>query len=183
VSDRDKSGNSELEPSLFEARAPAHSGHRQRLKERFRKAGADALADYELLELLLFRALPRVDTKDLAKRLIGRFGSFAEVVHAPQSRIKEVHGAGDAVVHELQLMRAVAIRLLKAEIIDKPALSSWAEVLAYLKTSQAYEAREQFRVLFLDKKNKLIADEVQGTGTVDHTPVYVREVVKRALEL
>lgn len=169
--------------SFLEAPLPLHTGHRERLRDRFAKAGADALPDYELLELVLFRAIPRRDTKDLAKRLIARFGSFAEVVNAPPSRLKEVAGVGDAVVTELKLIHAASLRLMKAEIVERPALSSWNQVLTYLRAAQAYEMREQFRILFLDKKNKLIADEVQGQGTVDHTPVYVREVVKRALEL
>lgn len=162
---------------------PLHTGHRQRLRERFRNGGADALPDYELLELVLFRAIPRQDTKDLAKRLIARFGSFAEVVNAPDALLKEVSGAGDAVVAELRLIRAAAVRLLKADVAVKPVLSSGAEVLNYLRAAQAFDTREHFRILFLDKKNQLLADEVQGRGTVDHTPVYVREVVKRALEL
>jgi DNA repair protein RadC len=132
---------------------------------------------------VLFRAIPRRDTKDLAKRLIARFGSFAEVVNAPETRLKEVDGAGEAVITELKLLRAAALRLMKSEITAGPLLSSWALVLDYLKAAQGYEQREQFRILFLDKRNRLIADEVQGQGTVDHTPVYVREVVKRALEL
>ena len=165
------------------AAKPHYLGHRERLRRRFREAGADALPDYELLELVLFRALPRRDTKGLAKRLIARFGSFAEVVNAPEPRLKEVKDVGDAVVTELKLIRAAALRLMRAEIMEKPALSSWKQVLDYLRAAQSYEHREQFRVLFLDKKNSLIADEVQQEGTVDHTPVYVREVVKRALEL
>ena len=159
------------------------SGHRQRLRDRFRKGGADALPDYELLELVLFRAIPRRDTKGLAKRLLARFGSFAQVVNAPDARLKEVTGVGDAVVTELRLIRAAALRLMQGEISSKPLLSSWTQVLDYLRAAQGFEEREQFRILFLDKKNRLIADEVQGHGTVDHTPVYVREVVKRALEL
>ena len=169
--------------ALFEAAAPLHSGHRQRLRDRFRKGGPDSLPDYELLELVLFRAFPRRDTKDLAKRLIARFGSFAEAVNAPEQQLKEVADVGEAVITELKLTRAAALRILKAEILERPALSSWNEVLGYLKAAQAFEQREQFRILFLDKKNRLIADEVQGQGTVDHTPVYVREVVKRSLEL
>lgn len=169
---------------LFEAPATAlHDGHRQRLRERFRKGGAEQMPDYELLELLLFYALPRRDTKDLAKRLIARFGSFAEVINAPESQLKDVRDAGEGVGTLLRLVRTAAIRLAKAEIRERPLLSSWNEVLAYLKAAQGFEPREQFRILFLDKKNRLIADEVQGLGTVDHTPVYVREVVKRALEL
>lgn len=187
--DPDWLGNGDSAPSapaqrsFLEAPLPLHIGHRERLRDRFSRGGADAFADYELLELVLFRAIPRRDTKDLAKRLIARFGSFAEVVNAPGERLKEINGVGDTVVAELKLIRAAAVRLMKAEIVDRPALSSWNQVLAYLRAAQAYESREQFRILFLDKKNKLIADEVQGQGTVDHTPVYVREVVKRALEL
>ncbi len=188
--DRDKDGVGENEladtqATFLEAKQPAqplHAGHRQRLRDRFRKGGADALPDYELLELLLFRALPRRDTKSLAKRLIARFGSFAEVVNAPESRLKEVEGAGESVITELKLVRATALRLMRSEIVQRPALSSWQTVLDYLRAAQSYEHREQFRILFLDKKNRLIADEVQQEGTIDHTPVYVREVVKRALE-
>ncbi len=172
-----------IQGSFLDAGLPLHTGHRQRLRDRFRKGGAEALPDYELLELVLFRAIPRRDTKDLAKRLIARFGSFAEVVNAPETRLKEVDGAGEAVITELKLLRAAALRLMKSEITAGPLLSSWALVLDYLKAAQGYEQREQFRILFLDKRNRLIADEVQGQGTVDHTPVYVREVVKRALEL
>jgi DNA repair protein RadC len=169
--------------SFFEAPAPLHSGHRQRLRDRFRKGGAELLPDYELLELVLFRSIARRDTKALAKRLLARFGSFAEVVNAPESQLKEVAGAGDAVITELKLMRAAALRLMKAEILARPLLSSWDQLIGYLKADQGFEHREHFRILFLDKRNRLIADEVQGQGTVDHTPVYVREVVKRALEL
>ena len=169
--------------SFLDAPTPRHAGHRQRLRQRFNKGGGDALPDYELLELVLFRALPRRDTKELAKRLIARFGSFAEVVNAPEPRLKEVEDVGDAVVTELKLVRAAALRLMRSQIMERPALSSWNQVLDYLRAAQSYEHREQFRVLFLDKRNRLIADEVQQQGTVDHTPVYVREVVKRALEL
>lgn len=169
--------------SFLEAPAPLYHGHRQRLRERFRKGGADALPDYELLELVLFRAIPRRDTKDLAKRLLARFGSYAGVLNAPDALLKEVDGAGETVITELKLIRAAALRLMKQEATEAPLLSSWARVLDYLRAAQGHEHREQFRVLFLDKKNRLIADEVQGQGTVDHTPVYVREVVKRALEL
>jgi DNA repair protein RadC len=182
--DRDNSdaGGGE-QGSFLEAPVADHSGHRQRLRERFRKGGADALPDYELLELLLFRALPRRDTKGIAKRLVARFGSFAEVVNAPEPRLKEVEGVGESVVTELKLVRAVALRMMRGELVQRPALSSWKQVIDYLTAAQSYEHREQFRILFLDKRNRLIADEVQGEGTVDHTPVYVREVVKRALEL
>lgn len=183
-----RSKNADADPAdrgLFESSAnvPLHAGHRQRLRARFETGGPDALPDYELLELVLFRAIPRRDTKDLAKRLIARFGSFAEVLNAPDARLKEIEGIGDTVVTELKIVRTAALRLTRAEIVTRPILSSWNQVIDYLRAAQGYAAEEQFRILFLDKKNKLIADEVQGRGTVDHTPVYVREVVKRALEL
>ncbi len=163
--------------------AAGPDGHRQRLRERFTKGGSDALPDYELLELVLFRAIPRRDTKAIAKRLIARFGSFAEVMHAPEHLLREVKGVGAAVVFEIKLVRAGALRMMQTGILDKPVLGTWEQVLAYCRAAMAYETREQFRILFLDKKNRLIADEIQGQGTVDHTPVYIREVVKRALEL
>jgi DNA repair protein RadC len=159
------------------------AGHRRRLRDRFSNGGADAVPDYELLEMILFRAFPRIDTKPIAKRLLARFGSFAEVVSAPPDRLKEVEGVGDRAVEELKLIKTAAERLIKGQIQARPAMSSWSGVLDYLRLAQGFEAREAFRILFLDKKNHLIADEVQGRGTVDHTPVYVREVVKRALEL
>ena len=166
------------------AEAPPHfHGHRQRLRERFRAAGADALSDYELLEAVLFRAQPRRDVKPLAKALIAAFGSFAEVIAAPAARLAEVKGMGEASITELKLVQAAASRLLRGEVKKRPLLSSWSAVLDYCRTAQAFADKEQFRVLFLDKRNQLIADEVQQTGTVDHTPVYPREVVKRALEL
>jgi DNA repair protein RadC len=141
------------------------------------------LSDYELLELLLFRALPRRDVKPLAKTLLVKFGSFAEVIAAPESRLAEVKGLGDAGITELKIVQAAASRLLRGALKKRPVLSSWSSVLDYCRTAQGFADREQFRVLFLDKRNALIADEVQQTGTVDHTPVYPREVVKRALEL
>jgi DNA repair protein RadC len=179
----DGKAGADRQGSFLEAPLPDHSGHRQRLRDRFRKGGADALPDYELLELVLFRALPRRDTKGIAKRLLTRFGSFAEVVNAPDPRLKEVDGVGDSVVTELKLVRAAALRMMRSELVQRPALASSKQVLDYLLAAQSYEHREQFRILFLDKRNRLIADEVQQQGTVDHTPVYVREVVKRALEL
>ncbi|CAN1723595.1 DNA repair protein RadC [Hyphomicrobium sp. 1Nfss2.1] len=180
--DREESGVNE-QGALFKAATPDHAGHRQRLRERFRKGGADALPDYELLELLLFRALPRRDTKAIAKRLLAQFGTFAEVINAPEQRLKEVKDVGDSVITELKLVRAAALRMMRSELVQRPALSSWKQVLDYLYAAQSHEHREQFRILFLDKRNRLIADEVQQQGTVDHTPVYVREVIKRALEL
>ncbi len=162
---------------------PHFSGHRERLRDRFRKGGSDALPDYELLELILFRALPRRDTKPLAKSLIERFGSFAEVISANPERLKEIKGIGENVVTEIKLVHAAALRLSQGEIMQRPALSSWSLLIDYCRSSMAFNEKEQFRILFLDKKNILIADEVQQEGTVDHTPVYTREVVKRALEL
>jgi DNA repair protein RadC len=177
--------SAEEQGAFFDAVTPADDklGHRQRLRSRFRTGGAGAVPDYELLEMILFRVFPRGDTKPIAKRLIAKFGSFAEVVSAPAERLLEVDGVGQRAVDELKLIKAAAERLMRGEISMKPALSSSAGVLDYLRLAQGFEMREQFRVLFLDKKNNLIADEVQGRGTVDHTPVYVREVVKRALEL
>jgi DNA repair protein RadC len=163
--------------------APHYHGHRERLRGRFRDAGADALSDYELLELLLFRALPRRDVKPLAKTLLAKFGSFAEVIAAPQARLAEVKGLGGAGITELKIVQAAANRLLRGALSKQRVLSSWSSVLDYCRSAQGFADREQLRVLFLDKRNQLIADEVQQTGTVDHTPVYPREVVKRALEL
>lgn len=163
--------------------APHYHGHRERLRERFREAGPDALADYELLELVLFRAMPRRDVKPLAKALLAKFGSFAETISAPRARLKEVAGLGEAAITELKVVQAAALRLARGELRKRPALSSWSAVLDYCRSTMAFAEKEQFRILFLDKRNQLIADEVQQTGTVDHTPVYPREVVKRALEL
>ena len=159
-----------------------HDGHRKRLRERFLKGGADALPDYEMLELLLFAAVPRRDTKPLAKALLARFGSFAEVIAAPRERLMDVEGVGEAVVNQLKITEAAAQRLAKAKVIGRPALSSWAALLDYCMAAMARSQREEFRVLFLDRKNVLVADEVQSRGTVDHAPVYPREIVRRALE-
>jgi DNA repair protein RadC len=166
-----------------DAGKPHYLGHRERLRRRFRDAGADALPDYELLELILFRAAQRRDTKPLAKALLARFGTFAEVLNAPEELLREVPGIGDAAITELKLVRAASFRLMRGEVLERPVLSSWSQVLDYCRASMGFEAREQFRILFLDKRNQIIADEVQQRGTVDHTPVYVREVVKGALEL
>jgi DNA repair protein RadC len=174
--------DSEQQPGLEEA-APHYHGHRERLRARFRNAGAEALADYELLELVLFRAIPQRDVKPLAKDLLKRFGSFNEVVSAPAPRLKEVRGLGDAAIAELKIVEAAAQRLARGKVEGRRVLSSWSSVLDYCRTAQAFADKEQFRVLFLDKRNQLIADELQQKGTVDHTPVYPREVVKRALEL
>ncbi len=163
--------------------APHFHGHRERLRERFLNGGNDALADYELLELVLFRAIGRRDVKPLAKDLLKQFGSFAEVVSAPIERLKSIKGLGEAAITELKIVEAAAHRLARGQVQNRPILSSWSNVLDYCRTAMAFAAREQFRVLFLDKRNRLIADELQQEGTVDHTPVYPREVVKRALEL
>jgi DNA repair protein RadC len=163
--------------------APHYLGHRERLRERFYSAGADALSDYELLEMALFPALPRRDTKPLAKALLKKFGSFAEVIHAPMARLREVEGIGEASINQIKLLAAAATRVAKGEVKKNIALSSWNDVIDYIRTGMAFADKEQFRLLFLDKRNQLISDEVQQTGTVDHTPVYPREVIKRALEL
>jgi DNA repair protein RadC len=165
------------------ATVPHFHGHRERLKARFRESGAAAVADYELLELLLFLALPRRDTKPIAKALLTRFGSFSEVLAAPEARLGETAGVGEAVIHLLKLVQASAQRYAKDAVRERPVLDRWSAVIDYCRASMAYQPVEQFRILFLDKKNALIADEVQQSGTVDHTPVYPREVVKRALEV
>ena len=171
-----------MKSGLSEA-PPHYHGHRQRLRDRFRTAGNDALSDYELLELVLFRAIPQRDVKPLAKEMIEKFGSFGEVVAAPPNLLAEVKGLGEAAITELKVVAAAAQRLAKGVVKRRKVLSSWSSVIDYCRTAMAFADKEQFRVLFLDKRNQLIADEVQQTGTVDHTPVYPREVVKRALEL
>jgi DNA repair protein RadC len=163
--------------------APHYLGHRERLRDRFRKGGADALAEYELIELILFRALPRRDVKPLAKSLVTRFGSFAEVVSARPERLREIEGLGEAAIIELKIIEAAAKRLAKSSIEKRLSLSSFTAVVDYCRTAMAFLDHEEFRVLFLDKKNHWIAEEVQGIGTIDHAPVYPREVIRRALEL
>ncbi|MGB7691366.1 MAG: DNA repair protein RadC [Pseudolabrys sp.] len=160
-----------------------YHGHRERLRTRFREAGAEAVNDYELLELVLFRAIPRRDIKPLTKALIATFGSFPEVISAPSARLAEINGLGAAAITELKIVHAAATRLARGQVRKRPVLSSWSNVIDYCRTTMAFAEKEQFRVLFLDKRNQLIVDELQQTGTVDHTPVYPREVVKRALEL
>lgn len=162
---------------------PHYHGHRERLRERYRESGPQALADYELLELLLFRSIPRRDVKELAKTMIAQFGSLADVLSAPHDRLCEVQGIKSATAVDLSLVRAAADALAHGNVAKKEVLSSWSDVLAYCRTVMAYGEVEQFRLLFLDKKNQLLCDEVQQTGTVDHTPVYPRQVVKRALEV
>ncbi|MCQ0969243.1 DNA repair protein RadC (plasmid) [Paracoccus sp. TK19116] len=157
--------------------------HRARLRDRFMQGGADALPDYELLELVLFRAIPRQDVKPLARRLIDHFGDFNRVLSATPARLADVPGVGQAVVTEFKIVEAAAQRLARARVMNRPILSSWDSLLDYCHTAMAHRETEQFRVLYLDRKNVLIADEAQAQGTVDHVPVYPREIVRRALEL
>ena len=157
--------------------------HRKRLRARFREGGSQPLPDYEMLELVLFRAIPRQDVKPLSHALIKRFGDFNRVISAPAALLTEVKGVGDAVITELKIIEAAAHRLARARVMQQTVISSWDAVLDYCHTTMAHRETEQFRVLFLDRKNTLIADEQQAKGTVDHVPVYPREIVKRALEL
>jgi DNA repair protein RadC len=162
--------------------APHYHGHRDRLRARFLSA-PDSLQDYELLELLLFAAIPRRDTKPLAKALIAKFGSFGEVISASPEALMDTDGVKDTTAAMLKAVQVAAQRLLQTKVKDQPLISSWNDLIAYCTAQMAYNPIEQFRVLYLDRKNRLIADEAQSEGTVDHTPVYPREVVKRALEL
>jgi DNA repair protein RadC len=165
-------------------RLPSYiTDHRKRLRARFTETGGQGVAEYELLELILFRAIGRQDVKPLARRLLDTFGDLARVVSAPPARLMQVHGVGDAVVMELKLMETVAQRMARSRVIQRPVLSSWNALLDYCHTVMAHAEQEHFRILFLDRKNVLVADEEQAKGTVDHVPVYPREVVKRALEL
>ena len=171
-------------PAVAVAEEPQHYlGHRERLRARFLKGGGEALADYELLELVLFRAIPRRDVKPLAKTLLARFGSFAEVVSARPERLREIDGLGEAAITELKIVAEAVKRFAKIRVESRPAMGSFSAVLDYCRTAMAYLDREEFRILFLDKKNLLIADEVQATGTIDHAPVYPREIMRRAFEL
>ena len=163
--------------------APHYHGHRDRLREKFTTVGGDALPDYELLELVLFRSIPRRDVKPLAKALVARFGSFAEVLSAEPARLLEVEGVSAGIAADLKVIEAAGRRLARGAIRGRAVLESWGALQEYLRATMAFAPREEFRVLFLDKRNHLIADEVQGRGTVDHTPVYPREVARRALEL
>ena len=175
--ERDKTTTSPADKAVH------YHGHRQRLRQRFLAAGSEAISDYEMLELILFRAIPQRDVKPLAKNLLAAFGSFSEVIAAPAERLKEVDGLGEAAITELKIVQAAANRLVRGEVKQRQVLSSWSNVLDYCGAAMAFENKEHFRILFLDKGNHLIADEQHQTGTVDHTPVYPREVVKRALEL
>ena len=172
-----------LAPERVSKPRPHYAGHRDRLRERALAGGLAALPDYEVLELHLFRSIPRGDVKPLAKQLLARFGSLAGVLGATIDELKAVKGVGDALALDLKLLHETALRTARDAVGKRPVISSWSALLAYVKTALAHEAREQFRVIFLDKKNQLIADEVMGRGTVDHAPVYPREVMRRALEL
>ncbi len=179
-------GGQDAPPAVLEpgARLPSYiRDHRARLRARFMAGGPDAVPDYELLELVLFRAIPRQDVKPLARSLIERFGDFNRVISAPPARLADVAGVGEAVIVELKLIEAAAQRLARARVINRPVLSSWQALIDYCQTALAHRETEEFRVLYLDRKNVLIADEAQARGTVDHVPVYPREVVKRALEI
>ena len=162
---------------------PHYLGHRQRLKDRFMRDAGASLPDYEMLELVLFLAKPRAEVKPLAKALITRFGSFADVISADVKELVAVKGVGENTAVALKTIRAAAIRLAREQVMNQPVITSWQKLLDYCRASLAFAKTEEFRVLFLDRKNVLIADEMQQTGTVDHTPVYPREVVKRALDL
>jgi len=157
--------------------------HRKRLRERFMAGGADAVPEYEILELLLFRAIPRQDVKPLARRLMAHFGDLGRVMAASPTQLLEVEGVGEAVMQDLKIIEATAHRIARARVMQRHVISSWDAVLDYCHTTMAHRETEQFRILFLDRKNTVIADEEQAKGTVDHVPVYPREVVKRALAL
>ena len=170
--------------AAFPGKLPSYiADHRKRLRARFMEGGAQAIPDYELLELLLFRAIPRQDVKPLARELLDTFGDFNRVVTATPARLLMVKGVGEAVVQELKIVEAAAQRMMRARVMNRPVLSSWDALLDYCHTAMAHRETEQFCILFLDRKNVLIADEEQAKGTVDHVPVYPREVVKRGLEL
>jgi len=170
-------------PDTAPAEEPHYHGHRDRLRERFLLGGPDALPDYELLELVLFMAIPRRDVKPLAKELVAKFGNLAGVLNASVAELEKIDGLSDNTITALKTIQASAFRMLKQDVMKKPILNSWARLMDYCAATMAHEKKEHFRILFLNKKNELIADEIQQTGTVDHTPVYPREIMKRALEL
>jgi DNA repair protein RadC len=174
----------EADPVALPGRLPSYiKDHRKRLRDRFTTGGAAAMPDYELLELILFQAIPRQDVKPLAHRLIARFGDLAGVLTARDDRLLDIDGIGPAVICELRIIAAAAERMAQRNMLKREVISSWDAVVAYCRTAMAHQSVEQFRILFLDRKNVLIADEAQARGTVDHVPVYPREVVKRALDL
>jgi len=162
---------------------PHYAGHRQRLRERFVFGGEDAMQDYELLELLLFMAIPRRDVKPLAKDLLNAFGSLPELMSAPHTALSQIEGVSENTATAIKTVSALAARMMKQELMQKPVLNNWTRLMDYCHMTMAHETKEHFRILFLNKKNEMIADEIQGSGTVDHTPAYPREIMKRALEL
>ena len=162
---------------------PHYSGHRQRLRDRFVSSGADALQDYELLELLLFMAIPRRDVKELAKTLLASFGSLPELMSASHNDLTRIDGISENTATAIKTVTAISERMIKQEIMQKPILNNWTRLMDYCRMSMMHEKKEHFRILFMNKKNELIADEIQGSGTVDHTPAYPREIMKRSLEL
>lgn len=174
----------QAETTLPKSRTPSYlRDHRRRLRSRFLAGGPQAMPDYELLELLLFRAIPRQDVKPLARRMIDEFGDLAGVLSAPDARLRAVVGVGDTVLAEIKIAEAIAHRMARARVMNRPVISSWDALLDYCHTVMSHRETEEFRVLFMDRKNSLIADEAQGRGTVDHVPVYPREIMRRALEL
>ncbi|PCJ58211.1 MAG: hypothetical protein COA65_08210 [Rhodospirillaceae bacterium] len=162
---------------------PHYFGHRARLRERFLKAGAESLADYEMLEMLLFLAHPRRDVKPTAKALLKKFGSFAKVIRAKPDALLDIPGIGATAIAALKTVQAAALKLVREEVMNQPVIGNWQQLLDHLHASMAHEEKEHFRLLFLDRKNAILADEVQQSGTIDHAPIYPREVVKRALDL
>ncbi|MHA1539769.1 MAG: RadC family protein [Alphaproteobacteria bacterium] len=160
-----------------------NQGHRQRLRERFMKGGADAVADYELLELILFLTNPRKDMKPLAKELLNHFGSFNKIVTASPTELQKIKGIGETATATFKIIQAAAIKLSQEKIMNQHIFSSWKEIISYCRTSMAHSQVEQFRLIFLDAKNKLIKDEVQQEGTINETAIYPREIIKRALEV
>ncbi len=161
---------------------PHYKGHRDRLRDRFLAGGVDGLAEYELLELILFMAIPRRDVKPLAKSLLKKFGTISALFHASPEDLR-LNGLSDNSITALKIIRAAAFQMMKQDVLNQPVLNNWPRLLDYLQATMAHEKKEHFRILFLNKKNQLIADEIQQSGTVDHTPAYPREIVKRALEL
>lgn len=170
-------------PANPDSETPHYMGHRERLRRRFAENGPDSLPDYELLELILFIAIPRRDVKPLAKALLKRFGSLAELMAASADELQKTEGVSENIALALKTVTAVSHRMMKQDLMKKPLLNSWARLMDYCYVTMAHEKKEHFRVLFMNKKNELIADEIQNSGTVDHTPAYPREIMKRALEL
>jgi DNA repair protein RadC len=162
---------------------PYFHGHRARLKEKLLNQGVEALADYELLEVLLFLALPQRDTKPLAKELLAHFGNYAAVLRASPEELMAIKGVGQTVVTALKTVQGAALRLMEKDIVAQTIIRSFETVINYYRAQIGFELAEQFRLLFLDTKNAIIKDEAQQTGTINHAVIYPREVVKRALEL